>query len=461
MSFQKPEQVPESVGRARSYTWDKSWVRPYESPISIYMNFVMINAFSYSEVANLWGLQSKCYPDYRYDYKSGCYVNKNIKNIEEFMKPLIPDDYIWFPRLYCNIESPFFRYCPECIRQGYHSLISQNPVEIECPIHKIRYIARNIIPIGIKGRFDEYRQLLGTFPLPPEREDIAYNLIGERIEEFCQNDMVGLIMPSFEDKLYNKNYHGYISKLALSTDRKLIATFSPDHFDFDGFKDKIWRYYARSKVEFLNKEHELMNDGWVEDIENTLNYLLKRSNYCNNSDLDYLDRVIELACLLDFNNDTYKPIKYEKYRSGSYEPDSSACPSDDNSLISSSYCYAVRGNIFESEIFSEKYIFSPASSVAVYCKPTYNTFLAYIPGYVSKLHICYNDESLLEREEIEAVISCYIKYDHFWFQAKRYMDHIKSMKTFDFYNEWKNIDPLIYEIDCKKNGDLEIYRISV
>ncbi len=25
----------------------------------------------------------------------------------------------------------------------------------------------------------------------------------------------------------------------------------------------------------------------------------------------------------------------------------------------------------------------------------------------------------------------------------------------------KNIDSLIYEIDCKKNGDLEVYRISV
>lgn len=66
------------------------------------------------------------------------------------------------------------------------------------------------------------------------------------------------------------------------------------------------------------------------------------------------------------------------------------------SLVSSSYCYAVRGNLFENDIFSEHYIFHPTSNVANNCKPTYNTFLAYIPGYVSKLHICYNDESLFK-----------------------------------------------------------------
>lgn len=51
--------------------------------------------------------------------------------------------------------------------------------------------------------------------------------------------------------------------------------------------------------------------------------------------------------------------------------------------------------------------------------------------------------------------------DQFWFQWRKYLEYIQSEDTFDFYNAWKEIPHVIYEIILKDNGDTVIYRNAV
>ena len=62
-----------------------------------------------------------------------------------------------------------------------------------------------------------------------------------------------------------------------------------------------------------------------------------------------------------------------------------------------------------------------------------------------------------KRSEITAMI---IK-DQILFLGRRYIEQVQEKETFDFYDEWKNIRPLLYEISQNKDGDISIYRIEL
>ena len=67
----------------------------------------------------------------------------------------------------------------------------------------------------------------------------------------------------------------------------------------------------------------------------------------------------------------------------------------------------------------------------------------------------------MKKTELQSAIGCICVYDQFWFQADRYMKHIREKKEFSYYEEWKSISPVVYEIDQDSTGDVYIYRISL
>ena len=141
-----------NVSTIKYYTWNKSWVRPFESPLSAYINFCSINALTTNQILKLWGCKQSSGVNH-YDNQMNCYVRIADDAIDKIKTIILPDDYYYFPAIYGAINYiSTFRYCPECLKQGYHSLSSQIPTEHKCPIHKINYIDSNrVISIGERG----------------------------------------------------------------------------------------------------------------------------------------------------------------------------------------------------------------------------------------------------------------------------------------------------------------------
>ncbi len=79
------------------YLWKKEWVRPYESPISAYMNFVMLNALTAGDVRRYWDCPNSS-PQY---YKDAVIndVYGGSKFIDNLYKQLLPYDSFEFPHI--------------------------------------------------------------------------------------------------------------------------------------------------------------------------------------------------------------------------------------------------------------------------------------------------------------------------------------------------------------------------
>ena len=170
--------------RSHKFLWKKEWVRPYESPLSAYMNFVMLNALSTCEVKRYFdcakeSLVTVYRPEVVNEIQGG---RKFVDKIYEHLLPYNPDSL-------STIKGDFtyrrnFCYCPECIKQGYHSILSQIPFENICPIHGLPSVdLGKQLMIGLKN-YTDYIDLLGTFPLPPERGNLDYSKIEEHMRQY-------------------------------------------------------------------------------------------------------------------------------------------------------------------------------------------------------------------------------------------------------------------------------------
>lgn len=119
------------------YTWDKSWVLPYESIWSLLHKFSVLNRVSLSECKNLFK------PDRA---RGGQITELGLRLCEEKVTRIIglgasldlnlvhgivhPADRAW-------LVSPNLRSCRICLEHGYHSIFHQIMLIRRCPIHQI------------------------------------------------------------------------------------------------------------------------------------------------------------------------------------------------------------------------------------------------------------------------------------------------------------------------------------
>ncbi len=100
------------------------------------------------------------------------------------------------------------------------------------------------------------------------------------------------------------------------------------------------------------------------------------------------------------------------YYSGEQLHNPSKCQSEYDYLAKSSYCYAVRGNIFESEIFSFKYIYGDRNNASSLIRNSKNRTLRFIRSEIENLPL-YDINTVSEDiiDKMVTAITCYIKYD--------------------------------------------------
>lgn len=114
------------------YVFNPKWLDPQESILSILWKFARMNALSgHMIVAQLARTNVDPY--------EGVPANRTSVNFQRLhntlglqlklvRSSLLPDSLR-------NICSPYFRFCPKCLRRGYHGVVHQLETVHHCPIH--------------------------------------------------------------------------------------------------------------------------------------------------------------------------------------------------------------------------------------------------------------------------------------------------------------------------------------
>lgn len=147
----------ENLDEFRLFTWRKSWVRPYESLYSVYRTFTRVNVLSDTRALEILTkgkvkmavssehlyemLAHTCVPSDTNNHFNTYHICRVLPNILASPKQEVNK----FP-LFRNKEArdiciaTKIRYCPECLKRGYHSWLFQYIAMRKCPIHRIDLI---------------------------------------------------------------------------------------------------------------------------------------------------------------------------------------------------------------------------------------------------------------------------------------------------------------------------------
>ncbi len=124
--------------------WDKTWVRPYESIWSILNTYKKVNVIpNNTTLMKALGIRTNapisC--DKFLSYGIFCNVSNGVNNFDKIISALVPG---WYKSQIEDITlkpyiSHFFTekisYCPECMKEGYHSIFHQLKGIQKCPFH--------------------------------------------------------------------------------------------------------------------------------------------------------------------------------------------------------------------------------------------------------------------------------------------------------------------------------------
>lgn len=117
---------------ALGYLFQRKWIEPYESLVSILWKFQKANALSGKVVANLMG------PDI--DPYEGIMPELSVVDIERLHGTLGLPKTTLREALLAPTErrrfAPTFRHCRRCIALGYHSVVHQIETVYRCPAHR-------------------------------------------------------------------------------------------------------------------------------------------------------------------------------------------------------------------------------------------------------------------------------------------------------------------------------------
>ncbi len=133
------------------YTWRKEWISQYESPWGIFEKFRFSNSLSMIDITKIFGKSDKRYTNSRLIKTGGGFkltdidkeISENILGInivDQYYKTinlLINNLNIRFNIIYEN-----YRFCPECMKYGYHCIFHQINLFEHCPIHNIKLETR-------------------------------------------------------------------------------------------------------------------------------------------------------------------------------------------------------------------------------------------------------------------------------------------------------------------------------
>lgn len=423
------------------------------------MNFCSINALTYSDLRKIWQLKDRNVSWGRICNKTHCSIRTGYDFADKLIDLLIPSEYYYFPEIRGEIAyKPTFHYCPECIKQGYHSLLSQIPSELTCPIHNIPYIdLHKDLVIGMSGEYNVFEDALSVdLPLPQEREPLDYSKIEERVREVISGAVhMGYSLPyTNEYYIYDKLEEQY------AEGKRVLVSVIDGTMTYQDYINKVKEHFCSMALKTLTFDEDYHAMFFFKNLEDYLESFWNNTFLgCNYNIHDYLYRAEIMACMYEYVKDVNRdewPGLFPYMTTSDY----GEYPSDNETMVKASYCYAVRGNRWESEIFSLRYLFIMGGTESKNTFYTYTTYLDRVENDVHEALVGMSAVGELGFDDLKSVAAVEVIHDHFWAQAARYEADIKSRETFEFRKEWRNIKPLSYEFHQNEDGTLYIYRVA-
>lgn len=162
------QAAPCSNTSSIGYTWDESWVLPYESIRSLVHKFAMLNRISMLDCKTLFKPEG--------DDREGCVTELGGQLSIQKMARIIglgtsldrnlvygiahPSDRQW-------LLSPYLRSCPVCSALGFHSIFHQITSITRCPIHHINLEVATCRACGSHELYDCMRTGTGKYGAGP------------------------------------------------------------------------------------------------------------------------------------------------------------------------------------------------------------------------------------------------------------------------------------------------------
>lgn len=163
---QTQQSAKEGIEPLRAFTWRKSWVRPYESLYSVYRTFTLVNIISDTtapRVLTNGRTKASVLSNHLYTMLSStCVLEDENNNLDSYVTVSLFQK--TFASEICTDKFPIFlngdaksicispkiKYCPECLKSGYHSWMFQYAALKQCPIHHITLTESNNMPLNEK-----------------------------------------------------------------------------------------------------------------------------------------------------------------------------------------------------------------------------------------------------------------------------------------------------------------------
>lgn len=138
-----------------SYTWRKEWVRPYESMFSILRNFCKVNVLNGRKALHLFGLrQTNNVSVFCPGLMMLSDSTTNLDCYQTLYSHLLPEWYLNQTSIFrkrgteekesLQISNTII-YCPECMKENYHSLLHNVIGTKRCPFHKIKLVQTDLL----------------------------------------------------------------------------------------------------------------------------------------------------------------------------------------------------------------------------------------------------------------------------------------------------------------------------
>lgn len=124
--------------------WDKTWVRPYESIWSILNTYKKVNIISDNAMLmKALGIRTNAPIAHDYFLSCGifCNISNKVNDFDKIISNLVPEwhkaqlEEITLKRDISDFFTDKISYCPECMKNGYHSIFHQLKGIRKCPFH--------------------------------------------------------------------------------------------------------------------------------------------------------------------------------------------------------------------------------------------------------------------------------------------------------------------------------------
>lgn len=157
------QAVPRSDSSGIGYTWDESWILPYESIWSLVHKFAMLNRISLADCKTLFKPESNKGEGIT---ELGCKLSSQKlagtiglgASLDRNLVHVIvhPTDRQW-------LLSPYLRSCQACFALGFHSIFHQVTSITKCPIHHENLLAAICEVCGSHELYDCMGAVVGKY----------------------------------------------------------------------------------------------------------------------------------------------------------------------------------------------------------------------------------------------------------------------------------------------------------